>query len=136
MIKDCITDIFQWILQNFYFKNTFFYRTPIYIYHHKIQHAYILFKYFWIAYFISITKYQVIIILDQNFISVLQLVTQSVNWVSNSKVKKQEFKFRVSNSKWNFLFFSSELVTRKRKNKSLPNELVTQTKIFLFSATS
>ena len=34
--------------------------------------------------------------------------------VSNSKVKKQKFNIRVSNSKWNLRFYEVELGTREK----------------------
>ena len=35
-------------------------------------------------------------------------------WVSNSKVEKQKFNLRVSNSKWNLMLNKVDLVTRKK----------------------
>ena len=39
----------------------------------------------------------------------------------------------VLNSKWNFLFFNFELITRKWENKSLTFELVTRSEIKIFT---
>ena len=40
-----------------------------------------------------------------------RLTTELVTW-NNSKVKQKQFNYRVSNSKYFFLFFYFELVTR------------------------
>ena len=36
---------------------------------------------------------------------------------------------KINNSKWNFLFFNLELVTRKQKNKNSTIELVTRSEM-------
>ena len=61
------------------------------------------------------------------------------SWYSFDQPRKDErlsrpwsepkFTHRVTNSKWSFLFFSSELLTRQWKNKSLTFELVTRSEI-------
>ena len=52
--------------------------------------------------------------------------------VLNSKVRKQKCTYRVSNSKWSFLFFNLKLVSRKQKTKSLTIKLVTWNEIKYF----
>ena len=51
-------------------------------------------------------------------------------------MSKKGFNDRISNSKWNILFFNFQSVTRIQKNKSLTIELVTPSEIKSFYTSS